>query len=179
MQVFNPPYSVEPYPFISGQLYPANPGSSSGASVAANRDYLLPFMVREAVRIDAVLHSRLTTTVGDIYTGIYDVDGMLLTDCAVDSVNTAGIHAVSCTPVTLSQGEVYYFCANSSAASILEYIQLDTLWHFQIGWPKIGTITGEGVGMYKARTAAALLSSLDLTGWTVSVSTAYGGFVVE
>ena len=177
MQLFNPPKS-QGFPYISGTLYAVTPATDAAAAVAANRDYVLPFMVRETVIISAVMHSRLTVNAGDIYTGIYNAAGELLTNCAVDSVNTAGIHTVSTTPASLVPRNVYYFCANSSAASILEYTQGLSDWQFEIGFPRIGAITGDGAGFYKARPAAALLSSLDLTGWTSSNTAAYGGFVV-
>lgn len=168
-------------PYASGRFYPLTILNNFVANNGdANRDYILPFTPRADVTIDAVGWVRRSTAAANIYVGIYDATGSLLTDCAVDSETSTGLHEVSTTAVTLSGSTPYYALLNQSVSAIANIDAISTtgaayplqLTGYAEGFAKLGGTYpsspinfGSGVH-YKARTAAAPLSSLTMTGWT-------------
>lgn len=88
------------------------------AGMSNNTDYLFPFIPFSDVTVAKLGFIRANATAGDVYIGIYDIDGNLLTDCAVDSTAVAGVHTVSTTPVELTGGQLYYMAINQSAAVV-------------------------------------------------------------
>lgn len=169
-------------PYLAGRFYPmCLPNQfnlTTGA--AADRDYLLPFTPRADVTVDEVGWVRANTTAGNVYVGIYDSSGNLLTDCAVDSDTTAGLHAVSTTNVALSRGETYYLALNQSAAvanvdvtstSDAEYTVQQMMGFLNVGFATDQTYGANAAEMtnaasYKSRSNAALSDPLTLTGFT-------------
>jgi|21_taG_2_1085346.scaffolds.fasta_scaffold44132_2 hypothetical protein len=94
------------------------PSNWNTSAHSAGKDYFIPLQVRAEVTIDEVFWLRHATTAGNVYVGICDASGNVLTDCAVDSDTTIGLHAVSTTPVTLSPSTQYYLMFNSSVLNI-------------------------------------------------------------
>lgn len=155
---------------------------------AAGVDNLIPFTVRADVTIDAVWWHRNNTTAANVYVGIYDAAGNLLTDCAVDANTTAGVHSVATTPVTLTAGNVYYLALNESA-------QVVTCQDANVAGPshplwmalalpvydwRMPSSLGNPTGSFrKSRTAAALPSTQTMTGWTTDPARHLGGFVPQ
>ncbi len=158
-----------------GEFVPvAHLNNVNGATITANRDYLWPFSPQRDVTVGEVAYRRVATTAGNVYVGIYDEDGNLLTDCTVDSDTTAGIHAVSTTPVLLNGGGFYWMAANASAAVINGDTVLsadDEPWPFFWNW---GFFLDAGMdgssyqnrALYKTRSNAALSDPLTISGFT-------------
>jgi hypothetical protein len=171
--------------YRSGNLYPANPAAADGGTITENRDLIFPFIPRLRVTVDRVAWCRQNTTAGNVYVGLYSSAGVLLTDCAVDSVTTAGWHLVDTTDVTLLANEFYWLCANSSAAVITSQslaggasaaMPADNLIMAAGLAVGIGTAnnTMAGAGQFKARSNAALLANLTMSGFTLSASPMMG-----
>lgn len=149
------------------------PNSLVGTSAGGNADLLQPFIPRADVTIDHVNWLRANTTAANVYLGIYDKDGTLLTDCAVDSDTTATQHEVSTTAVNLIGGNQYFWCLNQSTSVAASDVVAATdpenamFLGFQPNLGSMGTLPGNGYrtgGLYdNARTNAALLSSITLS----------------
>jgi hypothetical protein len=168
--------------YLTGVLYPARAlGVGSDTSVV-NQDYITPFSVRKAATVDKVAWYRDNTTAGNAYVGIYNSAGTLLTDCAVDANTTVGWHLVETTNIALLAGRIYYCAANVSVdiagtfgttGNTSELALMDVGLNVAIG--------GSGGNMSnaytKARTNAALLSSLTLTGWASANAAVAMGWV--
>lgn len=178
-------------PFRSGNFYPTcQLNDADGATITADRDYLSPLWVRKPVTISHVAFGRVGTTAGNVYVGIYNSAGTLLTDCAVDADTSVGLHTVSTTAVTLLPTQQYWFCANASAAVVHGDLVGNADVQASLSLQETGFAIGMGAsgyytsstsikyGLYKARTNAALLSSLTMTGWTDDNFITHGGFVV-
>ena len=105
-------------PYFSGNTYltaPIPPNFSS-SSMYAHTDYMYPFSPREDVTIDGLIWYRGYGYTANVYRGIYNAAGTLITDCATDSTVATGIHEVSTTPVKLNAGELYWDVINQSAS---------------------------------------------------------------
>lgn len=183
---------------MAGINYPSNvpqivsPLNSVAAvtSCAVNTDYLIPFLCRADVSVDAVWWQRGNTSAGNVYVGLYDADGTLLTDCAVDADTTAGFHSVSTTPVALTAGSLYYLAMNQSVQVVvcdngtgadgeLTYWLLNGVPAYDI---RMTTTTPSGLNIAaasfsKARTNAALPSTQTMNSWTLQDDRFLGGFV--
>lgn len=170
--------------FVPGNLYPARGLSVGAVPSAGDTDYLLPWSPRKTVTIDKLAWYRDIGTAANVYVGLYDSGGALLTDCAVDTATGTGWHAVDTTNVTLIAGRVYYLCWNASAdvagtwalanqtspgnmSRVYADMVTDYGYNLTIGSAP-GTAT---IGIYtKSRTHAALLSSLVMSGWSDGAS---------
>lgn len=105
--------------YTSGDaIFAQIPNNWNTSAHSANEDYFVPLQVRAEVTIDEVFWIRHAATAGNVYVGICDASGNVLTDCAVDSDTTIGLHAVSTTPVTLSPSTQYFLMFNSSVLNI-------------------------------------------------------------
>ena len=159
--------------------------------MSANRDYLFPFIPRVDVTVDEIGWVRANGSAADVYVGIYDLTGDLLTDCAVDSATGTGLHAVSTTPVSLTGGETYLMGVNQSAAVVNSDLVAsgDSIMPNQYlsGIVQLGFDTESGAslpasfsyeqlsaGIYKTRSNAALSDPLSISGFTNA-----GGSVVS
>jgi hypothetical protein len=179
------------YPYVSNRWYPVTKVDSMNQTggMSSGRDYLLPFMPRADVTVDEIGWVRATTGGANVYVGIYDTGGNLLTDCAVDSDTTQGLHAVSTTAVDLVAGTLYYLAVNQSATvvnSVAMSTSTGTLQDaYLLGIMQVGFDTTNGGSLpsafydelatgvsYKARTTAALSDPLTLTGFTYDGDTA-------
>ena len=108
-------YGSQGAPYVSNRAYPATANyGANGNTHAADTLYLVPFVVRRAVTIDAVWWWRSLSTAANFYVGILEADGTVVTDCAVDSNTVAGLHSVATTPVRLVPTELYYHAVNAS-----------------------------------------------------------------
>jgi hypothetical protein len=117
------------FPSSSGNsLWPSLPsgalmqiGASGGADLGYNRDYFFFFAPKRTFTFDELMYYHgSSTSAHNTYIGVYDIDGNLLTDCAVDTDTTANTwHAISTTPVTLVEGNVYVTCANTDIMDVL------------------------------------------------------------
>lgn len=171
-------------PFQSNKPFWAfAPNNLAATSNRNNYDILLPFTPVADVTIDQVCWYRVDATAANVYVGIYDNDGNLLTDCAVDADTTVGVHEVSTTSVALTGGTTYYLAINHSATcacgdsagtytdienspifrGFLEGNQPDTKWYASGTFPANGFRMA--IGFEKARTAAALPSTQTTSGW--------------
>jgi hypothetical protein len=172
-------------PYRAGNLYLANPQAiSTGASVA-DTDYIIPFIPRVNMTLDRVAWYRDNTTAANVRVGLYSSAGTLLTDCAVDTNTVAGWHLVDTTNVSLQASEFYWLCWNASADCAgtqgartqdaeanqrPPYSDMLDRFGLAVG---IGTATNvdqRGVAQIKARTNAALLSTLTMSGWAETVN---------
>lgn len=162
--------------YRSGNLYLSLPGAASGAGSVANRDHLIPFVPRRLMTLDKVAWYRDNTNAASVYVGLYNSAGTLLTDCAVDTDTTVGWHLVDTTNVTLMAGEFYWLCWNASAdvaavqatdATAVPALDAIREYGLAVG---IGTADANpnGIGQGKNRTAAALLSTLTMSGFALS-----------
>jgi hypothetical protein len=180
--------------YASGRYYSDFPlfrldGASS--NISANELAIQPFVARGDVTVNEVGWWRANTTAANVYVGIYDKSGTLLTDCAVDAVTTQGLHAVNTTNVDLTGGEKYYFACNQSAGVICgaPLSQSGFVFEQEFAWDML-PITGLdvdsgyslsgsqgthelGSGMLsKSRTAAAL-TAIDVTDGSWTLERAY------
>jgi hypothetical protein len=170
-------------------VYLAVLNNTGNTDYAINQDHLLPFIPRADVTIDAVWWHRLSATVANVYVGIYDATGNLLTDCAVDADTTVGLHSVATTAVTLDAGQIYYLALNQSAAVVASdtVATADAEFSTQIAMrlpasdSRMSTTTPTSIrmagGFDKARTAAALPATQTMTGWGYTSEVMLGGFV--
>ena len=171
--------------YVSNRMYFQNIATALNftSGMAADRDYLQPFVLMGDATVDEIGWVRAAGTAGNVYVGIYDASGNLLTDCAVDADTTVGLHAVSTTAVALTEGTLYYLAVNQSAAVVNADtladgdLQIDVLMGlllFRTGFDTSSgpsmpaslmrqTVTG---AMYKSRSNAALSDPLTLTGFT-------------
>ena len=171
--------------YVAGALYRYNGAGVGTGAATPNEDNLVPFSPRKTVTVDKVAWYRDNTTAANVYVGIYSLAGTLLTDCAVDADTTVGWHLVDTTNVTLIAGRVYYACINMSAdvAGTQDANDLDGSpgrshqmgQHVQLGIA--ASNTAADLSYVKARTNAALLSSLTLSGWAEDVLHPGLGFV--
>ncbi len=184
-------------PYISGNTHFVsrcdNPNSTS---LSFNRDNMWPFVPRADVTVSDLAWHRYAATAADVYVGIYSGDGAsLLSDCAVDSATTTGMHIVSCTDFDLTAGELYWCCLNQSAqvaagdffGAFDEGTQVDAerfMAGMGINFDLYSTFRSynmsDGNGhMYKARTTAALPASQTMSSWLqeTSARSANIGFV--
>jgi hypothetical protein len=105
-----------PYPSGVPILGPV-PDALAAANVA-NTDYLLPFVPRSDVTIDALWWYRYDATASNIYMGLIDSSGNRLDDCSVDSDTTVGLHEISSTDFDLTAGSWYGIIINGSSSVI-------------------------------------------------------------
>lgn len=168
--------------YVSNRIFPL--GTPTTGATTADRDYLVPFIPRKTVTVDNIAWERDNTTAANVYVGIYSSAGTLLTDCAVDTDTVAGFHTVATTPVTLFPGSGYFFAYNASAdvafsmttASAEEWARQYGL-AVELGASGKASSTVYAIAYYKARTNAALLSSLVMSGWSDSSLGVNMGFV--
>lgn len=163
--------------------------SFSNATVyAINVDNLIPFIVRADVAIDAVWWHRNNTTDANVYVGIYDAIGNLLTDCAVDADTTVGVHSVATTPITLTAGEIYYIALNESAqvATCADVQGSAAIYALQMAlalpaydWRMPSALGSPGGSFRKIRTAAELPAAQTMSGWGPDPARHLGGFVPQ
>lgn len=174
-----------PLPYISNVIYPLNNLTGSANPSVANQDTLMPFIPHSDVTIDGVAWVRDIGTAANVYVGVYSAAGALLTNCAVDADVTPGTHVVSCTAVALLKNTKYYFawnasadcasgrlCADAASTYPREYgIEQDLAAAANLG----ATLASFPTSYGKARTNAALLSTLTMSGFTAaSLSVAMG-----
>ena len=178
-------------PYQPGVFYPAIQLSSVGTAITANYDYITPFQPRSLITVGEIGYKRVATTAGDVYVGIYDFAGNLLTDCAVDANTTAGLHAVSTTPVLLDAGEWYWMAVNASSAvvngDIISGIDPEPKdWYatrnmlgyaLDVGFEPTETQATYKLSAYKSRSNAALPSTQTMTGWTQDSFTPFIGVI--
>jgi hypothetical protein len=182
------------FPSSSGNsLWPSLPsgalmqiGASGGADLGYNRDYFFFFAPKRTFTFDELMYYHgSSTSAHNTYIGVYDIDGNLLTDCAVDTDTTANTwHAISTTPVTLVEGNVYVTCANTDIMDVLirsqtwSYTQNYGAHHYVPVFPGLteGMLT-RYVGE-KTRTNAALPSTYDFSTLSNGSYGAFMGFVV-
>jgi hypothetical protein len=168
--------------YRSGNLYPAiGLGIGSGASVA-NADFIMAFSPRRTMTVDRVAWYRDNTTAANVFVGLYSSAGALLTNCAVDTDTVIGWHLVDTTNVALVADEFYWLAWNASAdvagtwalassATLTSisptYEELAMRMGLAVG---IGTADNvmAGVAQQKARTNAALLSNLTMSGFALA-----------
>lgn len=151
------------------------PNGLTATAGAAGEDMLQAFVPRADVTIDKVAWLRASASAADVYVGVYDKTGALLSDCAVDSDTTVTTHEVSTTAVNLLQGELYFWCMNQSAGVACfdataagDNEVLDRMLKNYIpDLSNMGTLPTSGWqlgGMWSnARANAALLSSITLS----------------
>jgi len=179
------------FPYQPGVFYPAIMLNSLAMAITANRDFIIPFQPRSIITVGEIGYKRVATTAGDVYVGIYDFAGNLLTDCAVDANTTAGLHAVSTTPVLLDAGEWYWMAVNASSA----VVNGDTIYANDVesqDWYATRNMLGYAVDVgfdptatsgtfklsgYKSRSNAALPSTQTMTGWTADWFTPFIGVI--
>ena len=100
-----------PVPRSNSFVSPVN--ATNTGFETAGRDYFIAFVPKCDIEIDEIQLFRKGGTAGACYAGIYDKDGILITDAPVQSVaGTDEWKGVAITPITLSAGELYYWCAN-------------------------------------------------------------------
>lgn len=163
--------SAAAVPYIPGSLQLSSPYIIEGTVYGnANHDHLTPFIPRTDVTIDGVVWRRSLTGAANVYVGLFDSAGQLLTDCAVDANTTAGLRAVGTTPIALVAGNLYYIGINQSDA-ILSTHRLSSVQVAQTAWlARYGILAGLGAtsagSVSKARTNAAFPSTIDLTGYS-------------
>lgn len=154
---------------------------SGATSLSANRDNMWPFQPRSDVTVKELAWHRLNATAANVYVGIYDNSGNLLTDCAVDSDTTAGMHMVTTTNTELTKGAQYWFCLNQSAqvaVSAQAYVDdvgvRPDFWRFQqqmgMDFDLYSTFRSYNINdgnghMYKTRTTAALIDPQTMSSW--------------
>jgi len=148
-----------------------------------DQDILLPFVPRYDVTIDKLWYYRNASTAGNVYMGAYDNSGNLLSDCAVDSDTTIGLHEIDSTNFDLTAGNLYYWMFNQSAAVIggdatggtdEENAFLNAYAHanpFDLAMFSGGTFPSNGRARCyasKTRTNAAPIDPITMSGWDVS-----------
>lgn len=185
MQLLSPVFQ-NVVPYVSDALNDFQPtdtfGTTTGFSV--DTDWLVPFVVRQQITIDNVWWHRANTTAGNVYVAIYDQNGNLLTDCAIDANTTAGYHLVPTTAVTLYPGQVYYGMINPSAlVASRDSIAISSS-YLQDFAPRTDMLatpnTDPSTRCYsKARANAAPLVALTMSGWTATNLLMVGGFVKQ
>lgn len=149
--------------------------ATTGGGVS-NYDLLQPFRARADMTVDKVAWLRHAGSASNVYVGIYDKTGTLLSDCAVDTDTTTSTHEVETTNFDISQGELYFWCLNQSSfpvANIDDTASNDPeildrmLSGYVPDLSVMGTLPSAGYhlgGMWRnARTNAPLLSSITLS----------------
>jgi len=162
--------------YLSGNLYPVRAAIVETTAGATGRDYLMPFFVRKSVAISQVGWFRKVVTAANVYVGIYNSAGTLLTDCAVDADTSANVwHVVPTSAVNLTAGSIYYALLNQSvdvagawplaqANTTQELVSGPGVYGYALGLGVSGVISG--LTTYrKSRVAAAPLASLVMSGW--------------
>lgn len=167
--------------------------SLSAASLPQqNYDILLPFVPPADVTIKSVNWMRVATNAANVYVGIYNNSGTLLTDCAVDTGTTTGLHEVSTTHTDLTAGNLYWYALNqsSSVANIDTRGTSDIDYHgvynrflagqqpdFKIYSGGTAPTTSSQISgvMRKSRTNAALLSTITLSGFEATARSITAG----
>lgn len=178
--------------YSSGRYYSDFPlwrFDSASNRIISNELGIQPFVPHADVTVNEIGWWRGNTLAANVYVGIYDKDGNLLTDCAVDSVTTQGLHAVDTTDVELTGGEKYYFACNQSAQVICGALLTQSAFTFedQFLWDMhrfIGLDVDSGFslsgsqgshelasGMLTKSRAAAALTSIDVAdgSWTLEI----------
>ena len=177
-----------PLPYFSNVVYPLNNLVGNATASTPAEDWLAPFTPHTTVSIDGVAWLRDITTAANVYVGIYNAAGSLLTDCAVDADTVVGTKVIATTPVTLTKGQKYYFAWNASADCASHRTNADASATFSTDYgiePDLaaaatigGTIAASTVGYSKARANAALPSTQTMSGWTVETIQVAMGFRV-
>jgi len=161
-----------------------------GASLSSNTDYLFPFVPRADVTVDSLYYLRRFSG-GDVALGMYDNSGNLLSDCALDSVTTAGYHEVATTNFDLTAGELYWWLINTSSASAVTADFLATsdqcisgILSRSIEVPggmysggTAPTASNNRAGISKSRTNAIAPSTITMSGWDATTTIIVGGIV--
>ena len=146
---------------------------------ALGRDYLKAFTPRADVTVDKVWWWRHVATAANVYVGVYDNSGNLLSDCAVDADTTTGVHEVNSTNFDLTAGSLYYLAINQSAKvfGCDTTLATDEVLSFQLtvgSREDLGLYSGGTAppgarswgAPYKARANAALLDPITMSGFT-------------
>ena len=171
--------------YTSQTFYPPLAQAIGTTASVINEDTLIPFSVRKTVTVDKVAWWRDNTTAGNAYVGIYNTAGTLLTDCAVDSNTTVGLHAVDTTNVTLLPGRIYYLSANLSVdiAATVDGTPAGGMTQLDVFGANLGlgvapvASTSLTVFAAKARSNAALPSTQTMSGWTGTRYAPYMGWI--
>ena len=174
-------------PYIPGKIYPFSvAGTFDTVASVVNQDRIFPFIPRKNATLDRVCWYRDNTTAGNAYVGVYSSAGVLLTNCAVDADTTVGWHAVDTTNVALSASSTYYICINVSV-DIAGTMVVNR--NIPASDGAIESVYLQDAGMaadlgaaasfiaLKARTNAALLSTLTMSGFTGATSMACMGLM--
>ena len=170
--------------YRAGNLYPALPRAIQTTASAADNDHIVPWLPRATMTLDKVAWYRDIATAANVYVGLYDSAGTLLTDCAVDIDTTTGWHLVDTTNVTLVAGSFYWLAWNASAdvagtqafISNTSYAAIDPTYDVlaELAGLAVGIGTADatisGVAQKKSRINAALLSSLTMSGWALDAA---------
>jgi len=178
-------------PYKPGVFYPAIMINNLSIIITADRDYITPFQPRSIITVGEIGYKRVNYTSGNIYVGIYDFAGNLLTDCAVDANITGGFHAVSTTPVLLDAGEWYWIAVNASSAvvngdsvtsgdpELYDWYNTRNMLGYAVdlGFDPTGPAGTVRFSGYKSRFTAALPSTQTMTGWTVDPFTPFIGVI--
>ena len=179
------------YPYKPGVFYPAIQINLLASVITANRDYITPLHPRSIITVGEIAYKRVATTAGDVYVGIYDFAGNLLTDCAVDANTTAGLHAVSTTPVLLDAGEWYWMAVNASSGVVngdtiyandvesIDWFGSRNMLGYavDVGFDPTATSGTSKLSGYKSRSNAALPSTQTMTGWVADQFTPFIGVI--
>jgi hypothetical protein len=156
-------------------------------NMPADNDAIHHFTPRADVTVDKIWWVRRTTGAADVYVGVYDASGTLLSDCAVDSDTTEGLHEVDTTNFDMTAGRIYYWCINQSAqVAIGDVINSSDPDYFRqyssvISHDFRNRATGGSVNLIDAKTSsrtnAALLSSITPSSFSSTSNVAMlGGF---
>lgn len=163
--------------YVAGKVYQAIPDDIEGAIASPiNTDVIVPFIPRAAINLDKVVWYRDNATAANVYVGLYDAAGVLLTDCAVDTDTGTGWHLVGTTNVVLRVNQIYYLAWNGSADVAATHRVGAGSQRYLYFTERYGIQTDLGLSFagaaQKARTNAPLLSTLTLTGWANMASNA-------
>jgi hypothetical protein len=163
-------FGVSDAPYVAGSVYQSIPYVAEGVVASpVNTDVIVPFVPRATFTLDKVAWSRDQATAANVYVGLYNAAGTLLTDCAVDTDTTTGWHLVDTTNVVLRVNQLYYLAWNGSADVASTHRVASTPEATIYFLDRYGTQTNLGLSnpgaAQKARTNAALLSTLTLSGW--------------
>ena len=178
-------------PYQPGVFYPAIMLNLLTTIMYQNRDYITPFQPRSSITVGEIAYKRATASTANVYVGIYDFAGNLLTDCAADAEPTVGLHAVSTTPVLLDAGEWYWIAINAASSLVhgdniysadLEpqdwYTTRNMLGYaVDVGFDPIATAGTSKLSGFKSRSNAALPSTQTMTGWTADWFTPFIGVI--
>lgn len=180
-----------PYPSGVPQSLRIPYGYNTSSAASVNRDWCQSFIARSDVTVDKLWWMRPTATAANVFLGLYDSAGNLLSDCAVDASTATGVHEVETTNFDLTQGELYHWMINTSAAVVSSYatsnstsfpenqpnFEMFSWQHDPRMWNSQPTSPANLMGAtYKTRTAATMPDPQTMTGWTASAVLIVGGF---